>query len=131
MISAALIWPLLGLCLGSLLAWCSIGVVRLLARNRHEGWLIAGADLVALLLLAVTVALVYLVTLIINTANIGLNHAETIGYMLGVCAFDAGALAGFLASLLAELSKRRQQQGRPPLKFLSRSLLSAQAWGSD
>ncbi len=131
MISAALIWPLLGLSIGSLCGWCGLGLVRLVTRNRGEGWFILGADLVVLLLLAATCLLAYLAGLIASTSGIGLNHAEVTGYVLGVCAFDAGALAGMLSSLFAELSRRRQLDGRPPLALLSRSWLSGHAWGTD
>jgi hypothetical protein len=106
MISAALIWPLVGLCFGSLCGWGGMGLVRLLTSSRSEGWFIAGADAVVLLLLLLTGLLTYLVGLIFTTASIGLNGAEMAGYILGVCAFDAGALAGMLTSLLAELSRR-------------------------
>jgi len=130
MISAALIWPLVGLCLGSLCGWCGIGLVRLLTRGRSEGWFIAGADAVVLLLLLVTGLLAYFVGLIFTTSSIGLNSAEIAGYILGVCAFDAGALAGMFTSLLAEVSRRREQQHLAPLTLFSKAWLS-NAWGSD
>lgn len=130
MISAALIWPLVGLCFGSLCGWCGIGLVRLLTSSRSEGWFIAGADAVVLLLLLLTSGLAYSVGLIFTTASIGLNGAEIAGYILGVCAFDAGALAGMLTSLLAELSRRRQQQHRAPLALFGKAWL-AHGWGSD
>jgi hypothetical protein len=130
MISAALIWPLLGLCFGSVAGWCGLGLVCLVTRHRGEGWFILGADLVVLLLLLLTVLLAFVAGLITNTAGIGMNQAEVTGYVLGVCAFDAGALAGMLASLLPELSRRRQLRGQAPLKLLGQSWLSG-AWGSD
>ncbi len=130
MISAALIWPLLGLCFGSLGGWCGLALVRLVTRHRDEGWFILGADLVVVLLLLVTVLLAFVAGLITNTAGIGMNHAEVTGYVLGVCAFDAGALAGMLAALLPELSRRRELRGQAPLKLLGQWWLSG-AWGPD
>lgn len=130
MISAALIWSLVGLCLGSLCGWCGIAVVRLLTRDRSEGWLIAGADVVVVSLLLLTALLAYLVGLVFATPGIGLNSAESTGFILGVCAFDAGALAGMFTSLLAELSRRREQQQRAPLALFSKAWLSS-AWGSE